>query len=434
MANQSQNTFDQELAARRSRALGPAYRLFYERPLHVVRGEGTWLYDSDGRAYLDVYNNVAHVGHCHPHVVQAMLRQAETLNTNTRYLHETVVRYAERLTSLFPGDLKVCMFTCSGSEANELALRIAKAHSGGTGVVVTEHAYHGNTNTLTELSTTHKYVERPAHVKTCAAPDSYRGPYRVGEADVGQRYAALVGQALDALCQQGARPAAFLVDTIFATDGILTAPDNYFAEAVELVHAAGGLFVADEVQPGFGRTGDQMWCFERYAVVPDIVTLGKPMGNGHPLAAVVTTPRIMESFARSARYFNTFGGNTVSCAVGMAVLDVLERENLQANARQVGSFLKQSLEALQAKHEVIGDVRGAGLFLGVELVRNRKTREPAQHEAAAVVNALRERGVLIGLTGRDENVLKLRPPLVFTEQNARQVVDALDASMQEIAR
>ncbi len=287
---------------------------------------------------------------------------------------------------------------------------------------------------MTDVSTTHAYVERPAHVKTCPAPDSYRGPHRIGTPELGRKYATLVREAFDALTQQGVRPAAFLFDTIFSTDGIHMVPDDYFAHVAELVRAAGGLLVADEVQPGFGRTGSHLWCFERYGIVPDIVTLGKPIGNGHPLAAVVTTPRIMESFARTARYFNTFGGNPVSCAVGMAVLDVMERENLQEQAHRVGAYLMQALETLREKHQLIGDVRGAGLFLGVELVRDRSTREPAPQETAAVVNMLRDRGVLVGLTGRHDNVLKLRPPLVFTEDNARQLVDALDRSLHEFTR
>ena len=420
------------LLARRGRLLGGAYRLFYDRPLHIVRGQGVWLYDADGRAYLDVYNNVAHVGHCHPHVVDALRLQAETLNTHTRYLHETVLDYAERLTSLFPDELSVCMFACSGSEANELALRIAKAGSGGTGVIVTECAYHGNTTTLTELSTTHAYERRGPHVKTCVAPDTYRGPYRSGEADLGKKYAAHVGRALDELRQDGIQPAALLLDTIFSTDGILTAPADYFPEALERVRAAGGLFIADEVQPGFGRTGDCTWGFQRYGVVPDIVTLGKPMGNGHPLSAVITTPRLVEKFAENARYFNTFGGNPVSCAVGLAVLEVLERERLQDHARTVGGQLKRELTRLQAKHDVIGDVRGHGLYLGVELVRDRATLEPARNEAAAVVNGLRDRGVLIGLTGRDDNVLKLRPPMAFNEQHVDQLVESLDATLRAL--
>lgn len=418
------------LIDRRRRLLGPAYRLFYDSPLQIVRGEGVWLYDAEGRKYLDVYNNVAHVGHCHPCVVEALRKQAETLNTHTRYLHETALDYAERLTASFPDELSVCMYCCTGSEANELAVRLARAYTGGDGVVVTEYAYHGNTTALAQLSTTHSYVQRGPEVATCTAPDTYRGPYRAGDNQAGHKYATTVEEALQQQLRSGIRPAALILDTMFSTDGILTAPTDYFHRTVELVHRAGAVFIADEVQPGFGRTGDFMWGFQRYGVVPDIVTLGKPMGNGHPLSAVIAKPQIVQRFAERARYFNTFGGNPVSCAVGMAVLDVMEREQLQRSALTVGRHLKSELTKLQHRHELIGDVRGHGLFLGLELVRNRDSLEPAGEEAAAIVNGLRNRGVLTGMTGRCQNVLKLRPPLVFNRQHADQLIDALDAELQ----
>lgn len=431
--NEDKPTLKSErLLERRQRLLGPAYRLFYDQPLHIVRGEGVWLYDADDRPYLDVYNNVAHVGHCHPDVVDALRRQAETLNTHTRYMHETTVDYAERLTAEFPDELDVCMYCCTGSEANELAVRIAKGFTGAEGMIVTEHAYHGNTSALAQLSTTHAYVQRGPEIQTCCAPNLYRGPYRVGDANAGSKYAALVEESLHEFHRQGIRPAALLLDTFFSTDGILTAPPDYLRRAVGLVREAGGVFVADEVQPGFGRTGDHMWGFERYGIVPDIVTLGKPMGNGHPLAAVVAKSHIVERFAEHARYFNTFGGNPVSCAVGMAVLDVMERERLQQNALAVGDRLKKGLGKLQDKYELIGDLRGHGLFMGLELVLDRETREPASRQAAAIVNGLRNSGVLTGITGRDENVLKIRPPMVFSHENARQLVDAMDKVFQAV--
>ena len=366
-----QDAEEKRLRERRARLLGPGYRLFYERPLHLVRGEGVWLYDAQGRAYLDVYNNVPHVGHCHPHVTEALARQAHKLNTHTRYLHETVLDYAERLTSKLPGKLNTCMFACTGSEANELAVRIARTYTGGEGFIVTDFAYHGNTNTVIELSPSHEYVERRASVKTVPAPDGYRGQYRAGESDLGKKYAAHVDDALNELNKQGIRPAAFIVDTIFSSDGIFTETSDYLRIAVDKVRSAGGLFIADEVQAGFGRTGEQMWGFERHGVVPDMVTMGKPMGNGHPLSAVITTSEMVAKFAERGRYFNTFGGNPVSCAAGLAVLDVLEGEKLQDNARQVGAYLKRRLEAQRSKHEIIGDVRGQGLYIGVELVRDR---------------------------------------------------------------
>ncbi len=432
MSGDTRTSTSERLLDRRKRLLGPAYRLFFDQPLHLVRGDGVWLYDEDDRPYLDVYNNVAHVGHCHPHVVDALRKQAETLNTHTRYLHETAVEYAARLMEEFPDELDVCMYCCTGSEANELAVRIARAYAGGEGVIVTEHAYHGNTGTLSQLSTTHTYVQRGPEVQTCTAPNSFGGPYRSGDAHLGRKYTAFVEDALRELRTHGIQPAAIFLDTFFSTDGILTAPPDYFHRVVELVRNSGGLFIADEVQSGFGRTGDHMWGFQRYDIVPDIVTLGKPMGNGHPLAAVIVKRHIVERFAEHARYFNTFGGNPVSCAVGMAVLDVMERENLQQNAFVVGGYLKEELGKLQSKHELIGDIRGHGLFIGVELVLNRETLEPASGEAAAIVNDLRNRGVLIGTTGPDENVLKLRPPMVFNRENARQLVDALDAALMEV--
>ena len=416
-------TSTDQLRARRSRVLGPAYRLFYDRPLHLVRGEGVWLFDEDGRAYLDVYNNVAHVGHCHPRVVEAVIRQTQTLNTHTRYLHQTILEYAERLTATFPKELRYAMFVCSGSEANELALRIAKAATGAEGTLVTAHAYHGNTGTLAQVSTAHGWIARGRDVKPIPAPDTYRRAHREDGVEAATR-------ALHELQQDDLKPAAFLIDTIFSSDGIFIPPGDFIKATVERVRHAGGLFIADEVQPGFSRTGKHMWHFERYGVVPDIVTLGKPMGNGQPLAAVITTSAVMERFAASTRYFNTFGGNPVSCAAGLAVLDVLEEEKLQDNAHTVGAYLKDGLERLQSDWDVIGDIRGEGLYHGVELVIEPATREPATKVAATIVNDLRERGVLIGATGPHANILKLRPPMVFTRENADHLLEALEAALR----
>lgn len=413
---------ERALIERRERAMGPAYRLFYQQPVHVVRGEGVWLYDPRGEAYLDVYNNVASVGHCHPHVVQALAGQAAVLNTHTRYLNETVVAYAERLTALFPQPLSQAMFTCTGSEANDLALRIVRAHTGGMGVVVTELAYHGVTQAVAELSPSlGTFVELGAHVRTVPAPRS--------GGDLGARFAADVAAAFADLKANGIRPAALLVDTIFASDGVYPDPPGFLAPAVEAAHAAGALFIADEVQPGFARTGDAFWGFLRHGVSPDLVTVGKPMGNGHPVAGVIARPELLEAFGRTSRYFNTFGGNPVSCAVGMAVLDVIEGEGLQANAADVGGYLKAQLQALAADQPLISEVRGAGLFLGVELAADGK---PATAATAKVVNGLRERRVLISATGPAANILKIRPPLVFGREHAdifvAALAEALDAA------
>ena len=416
-----------EMITRRRRLLGPAYELFYDAPLHLVRGEGVWLTDADGRSYLDAYNNVAQVGHCHPRVTEALSSQARTLNTHTRYLDRIVLDYAERLTVTFPDELSVCMFVCTGSEANDLAWRLARAYTGNEGALVTERAYHGNTSAISQQSPEDEpAAERATHVKTVPAPDDYRGPYRRGDAALGERYAACLDEAIAALHADGVKPASFLLDSIFASDGIFVPPDGYLRDAFRRVRAAGGLCIADEVQAGFCRIGTQMWSFAAHGVVPDLVTLGKPMGNGHPLAAVITTPEIAGALVQRGGYFNTFGGNAVSCAVGMAVLEVLEREALQDNALRVGSYMKGRLLALSEKHPLIGDVRGLGLFLGVELVRDRKTLEPATAEARTVMNRMRQQGVLVGLTGHHDNVVKIRPPLVFREEDADMLADTLD--------
>lgn len=420
----------ENMLQRRTRLLGPALGLFYERPLHIVRGEGAWLYDAEDRAYLDVYNNVAHVGHCHPRVVEALSRQAATLNTNTRYLHEAILELAERITATMPAELDTCMFVCSGSEAVDLAWRLAKAHTGNAGGIVIEGAYHGMTDAVVQLSPDELPPEaRGDHVAQVAAPDGYRGPFRRGEADIGARYAALLDGAIDALAARGHRPAAFILDTILASSGIRVAPHGYLEAAAGRVRRAGGVFIADEVQAGFGRLGEHTWGFEFGRVIPDIVTLGKPMGNGHPIAAVVARREIAESFAARMSYFNTFAGNPVSCAAGLAVLDVLEQEELQQRAATIGAELRAGLEDLASRHPLIGDVRGAGLFLGAELVRDRDTREPATEEAGRIMNAMRDRGVLIGRAGRDRNVLKLRPPLVFAREHAELLLETLDGAL-----
>jgi 4-aminobutyrate aminotransferase-like enzyme len=412
------------LLDRRVQAMGSAYRLFYDEPVHLVRGEGAWLYDADGKRYLDMYNNVPHVGHCHPRVVDAICEQARQLNTHTRYLHGNVVRLAERLTATLPAALDTAMFCCTGSEANELALRIARRATGGTGIIVVDYAYHGNTQAIYEISTdTIPAHEIPPWVATVPAPDVYRGPHR-GD-DAGEHYAAYVAGAVKALSERGIKPAAFVIDTIISSSGVVAPPPGYLRRVAELVREAGALFVADEVQPGFGRTGKHFWGFEADGFEPDIVTMGKPMGNGHPLSAVVTRREIADAFAQHGRYFNTFGGNPVSCAAGLAVLDVIEEEGLQQNALQVGRHLVDGLWRLAEVHECIGDVRGTGLFLAVELVTERETKTPATGLAASVVNRLRERGVLTGSIGPHSNILKLRSPLVLSRDDADYFLDIL---------
>ncbi|OKO82565.1 aspartate aminotransferase family protein [Bradyrhizobium sp. NAS96.2] len=415
-------TSTQQLIARRNRLLGPAYRLFYEQPVHVIRGEGIWLYDAAGKRYLDAYNNVACVGHCHPRVIEAIARQAAVLNTHTRYLHETILDYAERLLATFPAEIGQVMFTCTGSEANDLALRVARTCTGGTGVIVTRTAYHGVTGALAELSPSLGLPEPTApHVRLVPAPQS------AGD-ETGEIFANHVRTAFADMARNGIRPAALLVDTIFSSDGVFADPPGFLRPAVEAAHAAGALFIADEVQPGFGRCGQGLWGFARHGIVPDMVTMGKPMGNGHPIAAMAARPDLLREFGARSRYFNTFGGNPVSAAAGMAVLDVIEREGLVENAGRTGALLRQRLDALRARHELVAEVRGAGLFIGVEL---RHGGAPAGQQAARIVNALRETGVLISAAGPDGNVLKIRPPLVFGAEHVDLLVDALDQALLE---
>ncbi len=413
-----------QLLARRERALGASYRLFYEEPFAPVRGEGVWLYDKDNTAYLDAYNNVASIGHCHPAVVAAIAEQSAQLNTHTRYLHPSIVDYAEDLLSEFPEPLDNMTMTCTGSEANDLALRIARCHSGGTGIIVTRWAYHGVTSALAEISPSLATgLPTASHVRLVDAPDSYR---KKGD------FVASVKAALQDMQAQGIKPAALLLDSIFSSDGVFSPANGELAAAAQCVRDAGGLYIADEVQPGFGRTGGQRWGFARDNVIPDLVTLGKPMGNGHPVAAVVGRSALFDQFGRQQRYFNTYGGNPVSCRAAHAVLRVLREEDLQANASRVGDYLKQGLQTLAQRHQLIGDIRGEGLFIGVELVTDRYTQAPATACAASVVNGLRRRQVLISATGPKANILKIRPPLVFAKEHADLLLERLDLTLNDL--
>jgi 4-aminobutyrate aminotransferase-like enzyme len=410
------------LAARlrqRADAFGAASVLFYDEPLDLVRGEGCWLIDTDGAAYLDAYNNVPSVGHCHPHVVGAVARQLGELNIHNRYLHAGIVAYAERLLATLPAALSNITFTCTGSESNDLALRLAANFTGARGVIVTEAAYHGNTALVTEVSPT--LMKRPAaapEVRFIPAPSAGRN---AAPGAVSQRFAADVAAAIADLEHTGVGFSALLVDSIFSSDGVYPDPPGFMRAAVDAVHAAGGLLIADEVQCGFGRTGESLWGFARHGVVPDVVTMGKPMGNGYPLGAVVTRPEILDAFCDRFGYFNTFGGSPVAAAAGQAVLDVIERENLMENALKVGGYLKHALAGLASTHCAIADVRGAGLYLGVEL-----GGDGAPELASAVINGLRRQCVLIGAAGRYGSVLKIRPPLCFSAANADRLVAALD--------
>jgi len=417
------------LEPRRSVDLGPSLSTSYRNHLSIVRGEGVWLFDHEGRGYLDCVNNVAHVGHAHPRVVAAITRQAAVLNTNTRYLHRTILDYAERLAATFPSPLSVVYLTNSGSEANELALRIARTVTGRHDIVALDWGYHGNTNDLVEISA-YKFnraggAGKPPHTHLAALPDPYRGAH----GDNGAAYAQSVAvAAADARARNGAGPAAFIAESISGCGGQVVFPEGYLTAAYAHARSAGALCIADEVQVGFGRVGTAMWAFEEHGVVPDIVTLGKPIGNGHPLGAVVTTAALAAQFANGMEWFNTFGGNPVSCAVGMAVLDVIEGEGLMARALDTGGYLLGRFHDLASRHDAIGDVRGRGLYLGLDLVTDRTTKQPATELAANVANRLRERGVLISTDGPHDNVIKIKPPIVFTRALADILCVELDAA------
>ena len=396
------------LAESRRRMLGPSLSLSYSEPLHIVRGWRQHLYDAGGRRYLDCVNNVAHVGHAHPRVNEAASRQMALLNTNTRYLHEHLAEYIERLTALLPPSLNVVYLVCSGSEANELALRLARAHTGRDGIFVLDAAYHGNTSALVDISP-YKFNGKggrgkPAHVEIMPLPDTYRGPYR--GPDAASRYAAHVADAA-----RRSPPAAFFAESASGCGGQIFFPPGYLADAFAAVRSAGGVCVADEVQTGFGRAGSHFWMFETQGALPDIVTMGKPIANGHPMGAVATTRAIADSFANGMEYFNTFGGNPVSCATALAVLDVIRDEGLQENARATGDYLLAGLRDLATRSPLIGDVRGRGLFLGVEL-------NATAAEASALVDRTKEGGVLLSTDGPRHNVIKIKPPLVFGRADA----------------
>jgi 4-aminobutyrate aminotransferase-like enzyme len=418
----------------RRRLLGGNVSVAYRKPLHITRGSMQYLWDANGRRYLDAYNNVPHVGHCHPRVVQAGQEQMARLNTNTRYLHELVNRYAERLAASMPDRLSVCYFVNSGSEANELALRLARAYTRTRNLIVLEQAYHGNTTTMIDIS---PYKHRgpggeppPEWVHVAMLPDLYRGPFKRGDPEAGRKYARSVVEIIERLRGRGECPGAFIAESWPSVGGQLDLPCGYLPEVYSAVREAGGVCIADEVQTACGRIGAHFYGFQAYDVVPDVVVLGKPIGNGHPIAAVITTPKVAEAFNNGMEFFSTFGGNTVSCAIGLTVLDVIEEERLQQHALEVGQYLLAELRRLTGRHEIIGDVRGSGLFLGVELVRNRETLEPATREASEVVNRMRDAGVLFGTDGPYHNVLKIRPPMPFSRQDADQLLESLDSALR----
>ncbi len=422
-----------EVERLRKRYVAPSLSLSYRRPLEIVRGRGQYLFDRQGRAYLDCVNNVCHVGHCHPRVVAAAQEQIARLNTNTRYLHSNLGRLAERLSGLLPEPLDVCFFVNSGSEANELALRLARTATGRRHMLAVEHGYHGHTSALIGLSS-YKHAGpggagAPDWVHVVPCPDPYRGRHR--GPDSGPSYARTVADALERARASGNEVAGMIAEPIVGCGGQVVPPAGYLRAAFDQVRAAGGLAIADEVQVGFGRVGSHWWGFEAQGAVPDIVTVGKPFGNGHPLAAVVTTREIAQAFDNGMEFFATFGGNPVSCAVGLAVLDVLVDEELRERAADVGEFLLDGLRQLARRHPVIGDVRGQGLYLGVELVRDRETREPDAGTLATTIEAMRATGLLLSSDGPDHNVLKFKPPMVFGRADAEIFLTAFDRALTE---
>ncbi len=426
----------EEILAVRKKHIGSSLGVSYSsKPLNIVRGFMQYLYDEEGRQYLDVRNNVPQVGHSNPYVVDALSRQAAVLNTNTRYLHENLVKYAQRLSSKMPGNLKVCFFVNSGSEANELALRLAMAHTKQQDLIVIDGAYHGNTQNLIDISS-YKHngpggEGSPAHVHTVRMPDPFRGDHKHSDSDAGTKYAKDVGKAIQEIKKQSKGVCAFICEPLMGCGGQIIFPDGYLKESFKQVREAGGVCIADEVQIGFGRVGTHFWGFETQDVIPDIVTMGKPIGNGHPIGAVITTPEVAKSFNTGMEFFSTTGGNTVSCAVGMAVLDVIENQNLQNHALEVGNYLLSRLRTLKDRYKIIGDVRGIGLYIGVELVRDQLSLEPAVEETKYIVERLKDMGVLVSLDGPLNNVLKIKPPLVFTRENADALAVALDKILSE---
>ncbi len=420
----------QALMERRERLLGPGNPLFYDKPVHLVRAGGVWVYDAEGNRYLDCYNNVPCVGHCHPRLVEALCAQAGTLNTHTRYLHENILDYAENLLSKFDGSLDRVAIACTGSEANDLALRIARINTGGEGFICTNATYHGNTTAVSQLSSIFEPIGGYGdHIRRVPWPDSYRALDDLAGEALADAYADTVKDAIEDFDKVGIRFAGLLVCPIFANEGLPDIPPGYMAKAIAHVRAAGGLYIADEVQSGFGRTG-QWWGYEGTDVVPDIVTLGKPMGGGHPISGVVSRGDLLDNYRRHEMYFNTYGGNPVSCAVAMAVLDVIDDEGLVENAASVGGYILEGFNELQSRHDMIGDVRGSGLFFGMDLVDDRETKAPAAGKARAIVNGMRDRGILMSKIGEHDNVLKLRPPLCFGREHADQLLAILDEVME----
>ena len=419
----------EQLLADRARLMGPNLPTFYDDPVHFVKGEGVWLWDADGRKYLDCYNNVPHVGHCNPRVVKAICDQAARLNTHTRYLHDGILDYIERLTATMSDPLDTMILTCTGSEANDIALRMAEAATGKRGIIATDATYHGNTALVSQLSKSNRPTVGfglEQFFRFVDAPDSYRAP----DPD-GSGFAARVTEQIERLNADGTGFAALLVCPYFLNEGFPDHPDGWLKPTADIVRRAGGLLICDEVQSGFGRTGTHMWAHEKMGVLPDVVVLGKPMANGHPVGGVVANRDLVSAFRTGYRYFNTFGGNPVSCAAALAVLDEIEERDLVNHAHKVGLHARARLSRLARKHDVIGDLRGSGLIFGAELVLDRNTKTPASAFTDRIINAMRHKDIILSKLGRHRNTLKIRPPMPFSVENADLLFDTLDEVLSE---
>jgi 4-aminobutyrate aminotransferase-like enzyme len=424
------------LEAKRTAHIGRNLSISYEKHLKIDKAALQYLYDDKGNTYIDCVNNVSHVGHCHPSVVRVMQKQIASLNTNTRYLNEHLIQYAEKLTASLPAGLNVCYFTNSGSEANDLAIRISRHFTKQKDIIVLDHAYHGTSTATIEMSP-YKFdreggMGQMPWIHKAMNPDLYRGPYTYDDTSAGGKYAMDVKNIIDRLAKENKKPAAYICETLLGVGGQMPLPPNYLKEVYKHVRAAGGICIADEVQVGFGRVGSHFWGFELQDVVPDMVVMGKPIGNGHPLAAVIVTDEIANSFNNGIEYFNTYGGNPVSMATGLAVLEVIEQEGLQENALLVGNYLLEGMRALMHTHSIIGDVRGSGLFIGLELVKDRVTKEPATEAIKLAVERMKDKGFLMGVDGPYNNVFKIKPPIIFSMQNAKDLLTNLDTVLASL--
>jgi len=426
--NQNISDSTRKLLERRAQLLGPNVPTFYEEPVHVVRGEGVWLWDADGRKYLDCYNNVAHVGHCNARVVEAICRQASILNTHTRYLHETILEYVEKLTATFDASLSTAILTCTGSEANDIALRMATAATGHTGIIATDATYHGNTTAVAELSHNMGAIgSSSGRVRFVPAPDSYRPLGGKAGMAHAHAFADAVAEQIALLKKSQHGFAGIILCPFFANEGFPNLPQGWLKPTVDVVRAAGGIVICDEVQPGFGRLGSHMWGHQKQDIVPDVVTLGKPMANGHPVGAVVTSSDAISAFRRNFRYFNTFGGNPVSCAAALAVLEELEEKQLMEHGRRIGEYALERLHRLKERYDFIGDVRGSGQFFGAEMVLDRDSKTPATEFTDRVVNTMRQQGFILSKLGRYKNTLKIRPPMPFGKEHADLLFNRLES-------